>query len=805
MASQVRRIAPAASLKMGAWVSARKACVWRTAHEARALVALVIAAVALVTAFVAASSAVAAEAPRWDIVATSNPTNLKPSSPANEVQNVTVNATGGTFNLTAVSQDCNAAETTTPIPFNATAAQVQSALEALGCVGTGNASVSGGPGGSSSYSVTFVGELSDTQIPVMSADGSSLIGGSAMVTEVTEGVPAPILIVTATNVGGASTDGSTITLADSLPAGLTATGISGVDTYASGGAFAGHGGTEMSCTALSCTYSGKVDPGDTLVMTVTLEVAESLASSVLNQATVSGGGPAGASASTPLTVGDLPAGFGPVPGSVLAAVSSEQAGTHPNVTVAYTMDTSESNTVAADTRDIRVDTPPGLVGSAVGMPQCTMHDVLSQSGNPDACPNDTMVGMATLVLGSGQRGPRGGPVALVTPVYNIAPAPGEPVAFAFDALIPVRLDTSVLSDGNYGVRVTASGLSEIAQILGTSITIWGVPADHSGPGMNGDKTVFGQQFGGPNTGQTRVPLLSNPQQCSGPLSAEMSTDSWTKPGVFVSSGPVSMGTLTGCGLLSLGSSLSVLPDTLEAGEPAGYSVGLGVPQSSGPEALATPNVRDVKVTLPLGTVINPSAAQGLAACSSAEFYGSERGLQEPAQPGHCPREAQVGTVEVKTPALPEPLTGEVYLAEPECDPCTPEDAEDGRMARLFLQLVGEGESGIVVKTEGRAEIDQATGRIVTLFEEQPPLPFSELKLTLGGGPRAVLANPRACGPVTSVADTVEHPLYGRLAVVFGVRNQPGLHRPAVQPDLPGGDDECAGWGIHAVHDGVRPY
>lgn len=293
MALQLRRVAPAANSEIGSRVSARKAYVWRTAHGARALVALAIAAITLVTVLVAACSAVAAEAPRWDIVASSNPTNLKPNSPTNEVQNVTVSATGGTFTLTAVSQNCNAAETTTPIPFNATAAQVQSALEALGCVGVGDAAVSGGPGGTSPYTVTFVGEAENIRLPVMSADSSSLTGGVATVTEVTEGAPAPILMVTATNVGGESTDGSTITLADSLPAGVSATAISGVDTYGSGGAFAGHGGTEMSCSALSCTYSGKVDPGDTLVMTVTLEVAESLASSVPNQATVSGGGPRG--------------------------------------------------------------------------------------------------------------------------------------------------------------------------------------------------------------------------------------------------------------------------------------------------------------------------------------------------------------------------------------------------------------------------------------------------------------------------------------------------------------------------------
>ncbi len=47
---------------------------------------------------------------------------------------------------------------------------------------------------------------------------------------------------------------------------------------------------------------------------------------------------------------------------------------------------------------------------------------------------------------------------------------------------PVRLDTSVLSDGDYAVRVTASELSEADRVLGSTVTIWGVPADHEGPG-----------------------------------------------------------------------------------------------------------------------------------------------------------------------------------------------------------------------------------------------------------------------------------------------------------------------------------
>jgi hypothetical protein len=712
-------------------------------------------AIGSLSAFAAAAPARAAEGPRWAITATTSPTNLEPGSPRNEVQDVTVNATGGVFTLTATNPECNGGDdlqTTAAIPYNATAATVQAALEALPCVGgEGNVAVSGGPGGTTAYVVTFVGEHRNTPISVMSADDSALTGASAAVTvaEATHGAYAPHLVVTAINVGGASTDESTITLGDSLPPSLTATEVAGDDSY---GGFAsnGVGAKNMSCSpppTVSCTYSGTVDPGDQLVMFVTLSVGESLVQSVPNAASVSGGGAASASSNSPLEIDDTPANFGPTPGSVVAASSAGQAGAHPNVTTTFTMNTSEPDIVPANAKDIRFDLPPGLVGNTVGMPRCLLSHVLSQ---PPSCPADTMVGMATLTLGGGSRTHY---VTFVTPVYNITPAPGEPVALAFNAvLLPVRLDTSVLSNGDYGVRVTAPSISEAAQTLVSSVTIWGVPADHNGPGVSGDTTSFGQSFGGPNPSQTRVPLLSNPQQCSEPLSATMSTDAWTKPSVFVSSGPVSMGTLTGCDQLSLESSYTLLPDTLEAGAPAGWTFDLNVPQGNEPDGLATPSVKNVKLTLPAGVVVNPSAAWGLKACSDAQFFGPNRGKQEPATLAECPREAQVGTVRVKSPALEESLEGQVYLAEPECNPCTPEDAEDGKMIRLFLQVVSEGEGGIVVKLAGRGKIDQQTGQITATFENNPQLPFSSLKLNLGGGPRAVLANPRACAQVTSNLD-----------------------------------------------------
>jgi hypothetical protein len=689
-----------------------------------------------------AAIAGAAEAPRWKVIVTTQPTNVVAGTPRNEVQKVTVNATGGTFTLSVEGRS------TQVLPYNATATQVQTAVEEV--TTAGDVTVSGGPAGSAPLEVVFQGEFAAKPIE-MTANGSRLTGANAGVSldELTRGAAAPQLIVTAINVGGASTDGSAIALGDTLGPGLVTTKVTGYDTYASSLAFNGEGGAAMTCAsppAVNCTYSGAVDPGDQLVMTATLQTTSTLGAVTPNTATVSGGGAAEEASQTPIAAGTTPAGFGPAPESVLAAVSTTQAGAHPNLTTTFTLDTSETYAVSADTKDIRFDLPPGLVGNTVGLPRCSMSRVVEEAANPTACPSDTMVGMATLSLSEGA-----GTYdqTLVVPVYNIAPSPGEPAAFAFDALIlPVRLDTSVLSDGNYGVRVTAPSLPEVAQTLATSITVWGVPAEHSGPGKDISlyNLVGGGSFGGPNPGQTPVPLLTNPQQCKEPLVATMSTDPWVEQGVFRSE-QASMGTLTGCGLVPFGSSFTFLPDTFEAGAPAGYVFDLNIPQRNERGVLATSSLKNFKLMLPEGVVVNPSTAWGLKACSNAQFYGPGHPSQEPAAPEQCPREAQVGEVEVETPDLEHPLKGQVFLGTPECEPCSPADAEGGRMVRLLVQLVGEGEAGVVVKLEGHALIDQRTGRITTVFDGTPQVPFNRLHFVLDGGPRAVLVNPRTCGPV----------------------------------------------------------
>jgi hypothetical protein len=566
------------------------------------------------------------------------------------------------------------------------------------------------------------------------------------------------LTVTATNVGAVGIDGgaSPIVLSEVLPAGLKATKVVGFDAYAAGEALDGEtrkgepfapsaGG--MSCTTtpeVRCTYGGVVDPGDVLRMIVTVSVEPPLGegSSVVDEASVSGGG-ASASASGNVTVSSTPARFGVAEGSVVAAMSSSQAGAHSNFTAAFSLATDALNEPAVNAKDVDFDLPVGLVDSASELPRCSALQLAELTTDPDVCPADTMVGMETMSLSLEPPSVS----SYVFPIYNIEPSPGEPVAFAFNAIaFLVRLDTSVISAGDYGVRLTARELPESARILSSSTTIWGVPADHSGPGSHGERTYFKQTFGGPAAGVTRAPLLTAPQQCSQALSASVAVDSWSEPGVFAPAPPVSLGTANGCGLLPFPASFSMLADTLAAGAPAGYSFNLSVPQSTDPDGLASASIERMSMTLPLGTVLSPSGADGLAVCSDAQFALRSGG------PGACPPAAQVGMALIETPALAEPLQGQVFLGEPSCGPCTSAEAQSGRMVRLFVQVLGEGEPAVVVKLEGSGRINQQTGQITLVFDQTPQLPLSELRLSLDGGERALLANPRACAPASTSLD-----------------------------------------------------
>jgi YD repeat-containing protein len=96
---------------------------------------------------------------------------------------LTGNPRGGTFTLTFNGQ------TTSAIAYNASAATVQSALQALSSIGSGNALVANPTG--SAWVVRFAGTLAGSVQPALTGNGSDLTGGTN-----------PSVAITVTSLGG---------------------------------------------------------------------------------------------------------------------------------------------------------------------------------------------------------------------------------------------------------------------------------------------------------------------------------------------------------------------------------------------------------------------------------------------------------------------------------------------------------------------------------------------------------------------------------------------------------------------------
>ncbi len=113
----------------------------------------------------------------WGVV-TSGPGN----DPRNETEVIEVDATGGTFALLFVQNSevtiGNIKQETIPIPFNASADQVRSALESMQAIAPGDVAVTGPAGGP--WTVEFTGNYADTDVHQLEKGaGSDLTGGAA--------------------------------------------------------------------------------------------------------------------------------------------------------------------------------------------------------------------------------------------------------------------------------------------------------------------------------------------------------------------------------------------------------------------------------------------------------------------------------------------------------------------------------------------------------------------------------------------------------------------------------------------------
>jgi hypothetical protein len=582
-------------------------------------------------------------------------------------------------------------------------------------------------------------------------------------------------VVTLTNVGSGPVEGGPpnvpIVITDILPGDLRPVELRGENLE--------RRLPKFGCqTATTCTYEGAVQPGGTLVLFLELEVKEKFEQGeVVNAVKVTGGGAAPVSTSEPLTMPNtiegLPSEFGFEGLGFVAhdvnGILDTQAADHPfGVTTTVNLKTivktqPDGSTYryssAEPAKDIVTYLPLGLVGDPAAAAQCTLTQLLG-NGNSTAteCPPASRVGTIVMLeenIVIGSVVPEGGSA---TAIYNMVPEAGYPAEFAFKALgKAVPIYASLVHAGlGYVLRVGTPGIPTTIGIEGLAITFFGDPQ-----AMDGDS----------NSPQ---PFFTNPGDCSpGQLHTKVEGDSWANPGEWTFTESVAYPEITGCDLLRFEPMIEMRPEVTEAEEPSGYEIKIKVPQTPGQfPALATPDLKNVMMTLPAGLAVAPGGAYGLVSCEATGLHGIDMpsGEHHPSEvgegeaigpdgmshlvPGHCPQSSQIGTVQITTPVLDSPLEGHLYLAQPQCggqgqSACTAADAADGQLFGLYLEVAGDG---VVVKLAGSVSANPTTGQLTATFLENPQLPVSEVALNIEGGGRGTLANPRQCGAASASGD-----------------------------------------------------
>jgi hypothetical protein len=432
------------------------------------------------------------------------------------------------------------------------------------------------------------------------------------------------------------------------------------------------------------------------------------------------------------------------------------AGGHPDVTLNFRMQTDPtigSGRAPQAPRTATFTLPPGMVGDPGAAVTCPLEDAVANEIAKTAglCPRGAAVGVATIDANY----PIGGAMPIQQRrLWRVGTGPNEVAAFATSIIsAPIRIAVSVSPSGGYQVVAKSENLSQSAYVRGFSVTLWGVPADHQGLGAECDGYLVAgtkycldfkpatdpagnplMRYGG-SMGSARRAFLTNPSVCGAALDSNLRLVPYGTEFSPIEA-TMSAGTVSGCEAQPFEPSLEVTPATREAGQPSGYTVGIDVPQNMDPDGVATAQVKDVSVTLPEGVAISPPSANGLDACTDAQFelHGDA--------PVACPDASKLGTLKIETPVLEEPVNGFAYLGSQLSD-----DPMSGQMYRLFLVAKADG---VLVKLQGQVKADPNTGQLTTTFEDNPQLPFERMELSLDDGARASLVNP-GCGTRTATA------------------------------------------------------
>jgi hypothetical protein len=775
-------------------------------------------------------------------------TAIEPAGPGTVTLSAEATAAGTGVELHAGSKELTEVTTTSPEPFKVgqviTAKGVPTGTTITGVKpgiipGTftltlSNAATEAGSGVAiavlAPYIVTFKGALADLPVPFTTELSSFFLPppGTVQSVELVQGRADGQIVLAAINVGDAPAHGESgnpVVITDKLPAGLRAVSV---EAISGDSATSSDGPVDCAVQAaheVQCTFGGtyeienvnthkietlaKILPPFQQIEVMISVALEGAHTGELNEASVSGAGaPVTHATPHPIAVSGELTPFGvenyEQSEEEPAGAPDTQAGSHP-FQQTTTFDFNQTLNAAGEAvpvalgKDLHFKLPAGLIGNPTAYPRCTLSQFATLVGKVNECPADSVVGVAVVTF---HESAGTGLTTAATPLFNLEPQAGEPARFGFQpASLPVFLDVAVRTGEDYGVTVNVSNILQTVGFTNNSVTFWGVPGDSRHDGQRDACLEIG---GSCPVGEIHPPpFLSLPTSCSGtPLETSVQADSWAEPGNLVPQLPAPSGhdpsapmrTLDGCSLLPFGAQIKVSPDVTEASKPSGLKVDIHVPQSEAlnDEGLAPAELRNITVALPSGVHLNPSASDGLEACSQGlvgftgmngeinpgsetatftpfipeDIYtkdavsgGSLPAGEATLSPGvnFCANASKIGEVTIHSPDLPagQPVTGFVYLAAQEANPF-------GSLMAIYI-LAEDPVSGTVVKLPGEVTLCKGAGevidgftceelgQIVTKFANNPQLPFEDAEIHFFGGERAPLATPTRCGSYTTNA------------------------------------------------------
>jgi hypothetical protein len=602
-----------------------------------------------------------------------------------------------------------------------------------------------------------------------------------------------------------------ITLTDKLPVGLRPEGTpeSGRDSTEVEWQCATEETNPESWT-VTCTFADAIPVGGYApFLNVRVSApAPSASASLENAVSVMGGGALeAATAVEQTTIGAVTPQFGvsefSIENRLASGGPSLEAGAHPwqetstfEVPSAFSPPGSPNSYLPIeDLKSVAVDLPTGLIGNPLATPRCSTTQLRAED-----CPVGSEIGTFAVLAGdisfgefafTGSQGLFPSQGGCCSAVYNMIAQRGYPAEFGFTyADQTVVLYANIVNGPRgYHVRITSAGLPSELETSYVALTLFGEPAAEDG-----------------TSGEAA--FLTNPAACSpestGPARLEART--WNDPTAPVFSESTVYPELTECGRLSFAPSVAFGPSSASEGgvehadAPSAFTFKLSIPQSSGFNQASAAELRRATVSLPEGVVISPPAANnGLVGCpmsgsdginlGSTNIGKDDRDIGDPeatelgaghaggntspyddgyyhTAPGKCPPASVLGTAEVVSPILEEPLYGHLYLAQPGCggegqSGCTEVDAADGSLFSVFLEVGGENgddlsgahsdESGVIVKLLGRVAADPHSGLLSITFSETPQVPFGSLTMMLHGGASAPLAMPQKCSQTVTTS------------------------------------------------------